>query len=162
MSDETTQDSAAAAPVDQTPAQASPAVDPALVAAVAGALIGPLKAALVGDGPAAAAPVDQAPAAPTAKQATSDQTGAPLDEPAAHYKPGSLAIHEYEHLGRRHRQVMLVVGVYEQEVTDPKTGAVTGTQQRLRMLPVGAADAYADLPADELVAADAFDWEAAA
>ncbi len=156
MSDETTVDTAAA-PVDQAPAQASPAVDPALVQAVAGALIGPLKAALVGDGPAPAAPVDQAPAA-----APQPQDAAPVDQAAADYKPGSLAIYEHDHFGHTKRQIMLVVGVYDQEITDPRTGAVTGTQHRLRMLPIGAADAYADLPADELTPAASFDWEAAA
>jgi hypothetical protein len=158
LSDETTQDSAAA-PVDQAPAQASPAVDPALVSAVAGALIGPLKAALVGDGPpaAASAPVDQGPAA-----ASGPANAAAVDQPAASYKPGSLAIYEHDHFGKTKRQIMLVVGVYDEQITDPRTGAVTGTQPRLRMLPIGAADAYADLPADELVPADSFDWEAAA
>ena len=161
MTDDTTVDTAAAAPVDQAPAPA-PAAPTAVD--VARAVLDQLRAEGAapypwgGDAPSPTSQAVKAFVAPAA----APQDAAPLDEPAAVYKPGFLAIYEHDHFGKTRRQIMLVVGVYEQEITDPKTGAVTGTQQRLRMLPIGAVDAYADLPADELTPADSFDWEAAA
>lgn len=154
MSDDTpVQDGApAAAPVDQAPAQASPPPDPAFVAAIAQAVAAamapppspaPLSPASVPT-PAAAAPADEQPA-----------------EPA--YKPGSLAVHTYDHFGRTAHQVLLVVGTYQAPITD-RAGQITGHQARLRLLPVGVAHETADLPADaeQLVPADEFDWEDAA
>jgi hypothetical protein len=152
MSDETLTtpvDQAPAVPVDQAPA-AAPIAD---VAAFARALLSEMRTANTPPYATSAAPPAPAPAAPT-----SPSSPAPVDAAAAvsKYKPGSLAIYEYDHFGRTVYQVMLVIGVYS--VPDA-AGAV---QERLRMLPLGTTHAYADLPTDQVTPADAFDWEAAA
>lgn len=154
MSDDTpVQDAApAAAPVDQAPAQASPAPDPAFVAAIAQAVAAAMAP------PPSPAPVSPASVPTSAAAQPADEQP---DVPA--YKPGSLAVHTYDHFGHTAHQVLLVVGTYQAPITD-RTGQVTGHQARLRLLPIGVAHETADLPADaeQLVPADEFDWEDAA
>jgi|GEM_PF-4318575 len=142
-----------------TPA-AAPAFDPAVAAAIAQAVVAALKP---DPGPAPITPTTL-PAPAAASSATSSTAAAePVDEvPYSElFKPGSLAVHTYDHFGRQTHQVLLVLGTYQVDVTD-KRGNPTGEKQdRVRFLPVGTANEAGDLPADapELLPASQFDWE---
>lgn len=181
----------AAAPVDQVPEpEGLSARDQALVTALVRALnsgpadVGPLAAAVpVYQPPAAPAPQPAMPApalnprAPRAEQAFAAAqrvvpASAPVDQPptpapapevpyAEVFKPGSLAVHTYDHFGRETHQVLLVLSTYQVELTD-KQGRKTGEiQDRVRFLPIGVANEAGDLPADapELLPASEFDWQ---
>jgi hypothetical protein len=147
------------APVDQAPADTpAPA---ALSAQDRQALVADLVTALAAAGAPTAAVLSPGPAAAAtspSSPAPADAVPTPVDASAAvsKYKPGSLAIYQHDHFGKTTYQVMLVIGVYS--VPD----AAGALQERLRMLPIGSATAYSDLPSDQVTSAAAFDWEAAA
>ena len=142
------------APVDQAPAQASPGAAQLDVGATLGALL-PVLQRIADRQPQAspapaAAPVDAAPAPDEVPAAAAD------------YKPGSVAVYTHEHYGRTVHQLLLVVGVYTEQVPQ-KDGSVL-EQPRIRALPLGAAKETADMPVgyEGLTPASAFDWESAA
>lgn len=143
----------APAPLDAPPAAAAaPAVDHAVLAAA-------IVSALQQSGAAAApATTGSATAATTAPATTAAPAPAPADAaPApATYKPGDVALYQVSHLGREHYQAMLVLDTYT--ATDAKGQAVP----KLRLLPLGRAHEHAELPADQVIPASAFDWEHAA
>ena|SRR6185437_2314563 len=149
----TADNSPAAAPVDQAPAAELSARDQALIAAAVAALNKP------DPGPAPVTPTT----VPTAATSTA-AAAEPVDEEVPYselFKPGSLAVHTYDHFGRQTHQVLLVLGTYQTDVLD-KRGNPTGEKQdRVRFLPVGTANDAGDLPADapELLPASEFNWE---
>lgn len=142
---------------------AAPAIDPATAAAIAQAVIAGLQA----NQPPAPAPVTPTtvPAAATAvaSSATSSAAADPVDEPpySEVFKPGSLAVHTYDHFGRETHQVLLVLGTYQTPKLDKRGNPTGEMQDRVRFLPVGTANGAGDLPADapELLPANQFDWE---
>jgi len=154
-------DSPAAAPVDQAPAAAAAAVDPATIAAITQAVAAALRP---DPGPAPVTPTSlPSPAAPSSSTSTTAVAAQPGEEvPYSElFKPGSLAVHTYDHFGRQTHQVLLVTGTYQADVLD-KRGNPTGEKQdRVRFLVVGTANDAGDLPADadELLPASQFDWE---
>lgn len=143
---EDVQDTVPTAPVDQAPTAAAVTLDPATAAAIAQVVVTAMQAANPPAPPVT--PVDVP--APKAARALAAPAAEPVDEvPYTEvFKPGSLAVHTYDHFGRTRHQIMLVVDVYQVPVVDPRTAQVTGVQDRVRMLQLGVADELADLPAD--------------
>jgi hypothetical protein len=143
----------APAPVDAPPA-AAPVVDHAVLAA---AIVSALQQSGAAAAPAATGSATAATTAPATTAATT-AAPAPVDAAAAPatYKPGDVALYQVSHLGREHYQAMLVLDTYT--ATDAKGQAVP----KLRLLPLGRAHEHAELPADQVIPASAFDWEHAA
>ena len=146
---DTAVNSPAAAPVDQAPAELS-ARDHALIAAAVGALNKPAPA------PAPVTPTTLP--TPAAAQGDENADERPYSEV---FKPGSIAVHTYDHFGRETHQVLLVLGTYQAQVLDKRGNPTGQMQDRVRFLPIGTANGAGDLPADapELLPADEFDWE---